>query len=71
MTPNVSGPHDAILATLPSPPSPQKDTEPVIGGMVLARGTHVGAGDVWIIFTLLGVMMSQKSSVTPIDNLVP
>ena len=71
MKANVSGPNDAMLATLPSPPSAQKDTEPVIGGMVLARGTHVGAGDVWIIFTLLGVMMSQKSSVIQIATLVP
>jgi hypothetical protein len=39
--------------------------------MVLARGTHVGAGDVWIIFTLLGVMMSQKSSVIQIASLAP
>jgi hypothetical protein len=68
---NVAGPHYAILAMLSSPPSPQKHTELVIGGKVLARGTHVGAGDVWIIFTLLGVTMRQKSSVTQIDNLVP
>jgi hypothetical protein len=67
----VSGPHYAILAMLSSPPSPQKYTELVIGGKVLARGTHVGAGDVWIIFTLQGVTMRQKSSVVQIVSLVP
>ena len=29
-----------------------------------------GTKDFWLIFTLLGVTMSQKSSVTQIDNLV-
>jgi hypothetical protein len=29
------------------------------------------AKDFWLIFTLLGVRMSQKSSVTQITNLVP
>jgi hypothetical protein len=30
-----------------------------------------GAEDFWLIFTLLGVTMSQKSSVIQIANLVP
>jgi hypothetical protein len=52
---NVSGPNDAMLATLSSPPSAQKDTEPVTSGMVLARGTHVGAEDSWIVFIHQGL----------------
>ena len=38
----------------------------------VAPGTRVGGTeDFWLIFTLLGVTMSQKSSVTQIANLVP
>lgn len=55
MKANVSGPNDAMLATLSSPPSAQKDTEPVTSGMVLARGTHVGAEDSWIVFIHQGL----------------
>jgi hypothetical protein len=37
-----------------------------------SAGTRVGgAEDFWLIFTLLGVTMSRKSSVTQIANLVP
>ena len=71
MKANVSGPNDAMLATLPSPPSAQKDTEPVTSGTVLARGTHVGAEDSWIVFIHRGVTMSPKSSVIHIDNVLP
>jgi hypothetical protein len=51
--------------------------------MVLAHGTaniadqffgwhpRGGAEDFWLSFTLLGVTMSQKSSVTQIANVVP
>ena len=39
--------------------------------MVLALGTHVGAEELWPIFTLLGVMMNQNSSVIQIASWVP
>ena len=59
----------------------QDDTDPVLGGMVLARGaTNIadklsagtragGVEDFWLIFTLLGVTMSQNSSVSQIASL--
>jgi hypothetical protein len=55
----------------------------VLGGMMLARGTAkiaisfsagiraVRAEDFWLILTLLGVTMSQKSSVPQTISLVP
>jgi hypothetical protein len=61
----------------------QDGAELVLGGMVLARGAaniadqlfgwhpHGGAEDFWLIFTLLGVTMSQNSSVSQITKLVP
>ena len=55
----------------------------VLGGMMLARGTAkiaisfsagiraVRVEDFWLIFTLLGVTLSQKSSVPQTISLVP
>ena len=34
----VSGTYFPIFSMLPSPPSPQQDTDLILGGMVLARG---------------------------------
>ena len=60
----------------------QDNADLVLGGMVLARGAAIsrtsfwagtrvgGAEDFWLIFTLRGVTMSQKSSVIQIASLV-
>jgi hypothetical protein len=71
-----------IINILYSSDPSQEDADFVLSGMVLARGAANIAhqlfgwhprgrgGGFWLIFTLLGVTMSQKSSVIRIASLV-
>ena len=79
LCPLLSNICNAFLAAEPF----QDNADLVLGRMVLARGAAIsrtsfsagtrvgGAEDFWLIFTLLGVTISQKSSVIQIASLVP
>ena len=79
LCPLVFNNFNAFITTRPF----QDDADLVLGVMALTRGAaniadrlfgwhpRSGAEDFWVIFTLLGVTMSQKSSVTRTASLVP